>query len=76
MHYARASSIIEKYTNKITLPKMMGKLEASEIELLRTLAKWPKIVEETSDNLKYIKFQIMCIKSPQILTNLQRLSCD
>ena len=53
--HARASSIIEKYTNEITLPKLIGKLETSEIELLRTLAKWPKIVEETSDNLNIHK---------------------
>ena len=53
--HARASSIIDKYSNEIATPKLMSKLELSEIKLLRTLAKWPKIVKETSENLNIHK---------------------
>ncbi len=53
--HARASSIIEKYSKEITAPRSLSKLKASEIKLLRTLTKWPEIVEETSDNLNIHK---------------------
>jgi len=49
--HARISSIIKKYGKDIPHVKLKSPLKKSEIRLLRTLAKWPKKVEEASDNL-------------------------
>jgi len=49
--HARTASIIRKYGRDIPRTKLNHGLENSEIKLLRTLAKWPRIIEETSANL-------------------------
>ena len=48
--YARACSIIRKYDSDIPNSKLEGKLTDSELRLMRTLAKWPRIVEKASLN--------------------------
>ena len=48
--YARACSIIRKYGADIPNSKLEGEIENSELKLMRTLAKWPKIVEKAALN--------------------------
>ena len=48
--YARACSIIRKYGSDIPNPKLKNKAADSELRLMRTLAKWPNIVEKASLN--------------------------
>ena len=48
--YARACSIIRKYGADIPNSKLDGEIENSELKLMRTLAKWPKIVEKAAIN--------------------------
>ena len=49
--HARMSSILRKYGDNIPNFMFEGDLVDSEIELIRTMAKWPKTVESAVDKL-------------------------
>ena len=49
--HARMSSILRRYEASIPDSKFEGDLVESEIELIRTMAKWPKTVESAVDKL-------------------------
>jgi len=49
--HARMSSILRRYEASIPNSKVEGDLVESEIELIRTMAKWPKTVESAVDKL-------------------------
>ena len=49
--HARMSSILRKYGDNIPNFMFEGDLVESEIELIRTMAKWPKTVESAVDKL-------------------------
>ena len=48
--YARACSIIRKRGKEILNSKLQSKLTDSELKLLRTLARWPKVIEKATIN--------------------------
>ena len=48
--YDRACSIIRKYGSDIPNSKLKGKPKDSEVRLMRTLAKWPNIIENAALN--------------------------
>ena len=50
--HARMSSILRRYEASIPDSKFEGDLVESEIELIRTMAKWPKTVESAVDKLE------------------------
>ena len=49
--HARMSSILSRYEASIPDSKLESDLVESEIELIRTMAKWPKTVESAVDKL-------------------------
>ena len=49
--HARMSSILRRYEASIPDSKLESDLVESEIELIRTMAKWPKTVESAVDKL-------------------------
>ena len=49
--HARMSSILRRYEASIPNSKLDSDLVESEIELIRTMAKWPKTVESAVDKL-------------------------
>ena len=49
--HARMSSILRRYEASIPDSKFEGDLVESEIELIRTMAKWPKTIESAVDKL-------------------------
>ncbi len=49
--HARASAILRNYGNKIPDIESIQPLEEGEIKLLRTLSKWPSIIEKSVTNL-------------------------
>ena len=48
--YARACSIIRKYRSNIPKPKLKSDITNSELKLMRTLARWPQIIEKATLN--------------------------
>ena len=48
--YARACSIIRKRGKEILNSKLQSKLTDSELKLMRTLARWPKVIEKATIN--------------------------
>ena len=48
--YARACSIIRKRGKEIPNSKLQSKLTDSELKLMRTLARWPKVIEKATIN--------------------------
>ncbi len=56
--HARASAILRNYGNKIPDINSVKNLQETEIKLLRTLAKWPSIIEESVKNLSIHKIPI------------------
>ena len=48
--YARSSSIIRKYGADIPKPKLESEITNSELNLMRTIARWPKVIEKAAQN--------------------------
>ena len=48
--HARSSSIIRKYGSSIPKPKLESEITDSELNLMRTIAKWPKVIEKAAQN--------------------------
>ena len=48
--YASACSIIRKYRSNIPKPKLKSDITNSELKLMRTLARWPQVIEKSTLN--------------------------